>query len=225
MSSFFNPDSAVMQWITKIVYSVWLNLLWLICCIPIVTAGASTTALYYVTLKMVRNEEGNITKTFFRAFRENFKQSTKTWLVLLAVGIVLAVDGYTLYHLRFENAFWTIITAVFIVVLVAYAIILMYIFPLMARFQNTTLAMVRNSVMIGVRYLVCTALMACVYFVMTLVVVRFFTPAIIFGEGLCALLCSCLLSNIMKALEEAASDDKTAAFEEPEENMTTPQSL
>ena len=54
MHNFFNPDNAVMQFITKVVYSVYLNILWFICCIPIVTAGASTTALFYVTLKMVK---------------------------------------------------------------------------------------------------------------------------------------------------------------------------
>ena len=62
MNSLLNPDNPVMQFITKIVYSVYLNILWFMCCIPVVTAGAATTALYYVTLKMAKNEEGGITK-------------------------------------------------------------------------------------------------------------------------------------------------------------------
>lgn len=63
-----------MMFITKIVYSAYLNILWFICCLPIFTAGASTTALFYVSLKVAKNEEGNITRSFFRAFKENFKK-------------------------------------------------------------------------------------------------------------------------------------------------------
>ena len=201
MNSFINPDNPVMQFITKIVTSVYLNILWFICCIPIFTIGASTTALFYVTEKMAKNEEGNVTSAFFRSFRENFRQGTVIWLILLAVGIVLGVDGYVLWHMKFENVFWTLCSAVFLVVLAAYAVILMYIFPLLARFDNTTPAMFKNAIMIGMRFLLCTVLMAVIYFVMAFVIINIFTPAVIFGMGLCAFLCSCLLSNILLMCE------------------------
>ena len=145
MHNILNPEGPVMSFITKITYSAYLNLLWLICCLPIVTAGASTTALFYVTLKVAKNEEGSLTKSFFHSFRENFRQATKIWLFLLAAGIVFAFDGYVFSHMRFENTLWTIGAAVFLVALAAYAIILMYIFPLLARFDNTTFAMFKNS--------------------------------------------------------------------------------
>lgn len=202
MNSLLNPDNPVMQTITKIVQSVYLNILWFICCLPVFTAGASTTALFYVTLKMAKNEEGNITRAFFHSFQENFRQATKIWLILLGIGILMAFDGYVFYHMRFENVFWAVGTAFFIVALIAYAIVLMYIFPLLARFNNTVKAMFKNSIMIGMRFLLCTFLMAVIYFVMAFVVINIFTPAIIFGEGLCALLCSYLLSNILLMCEE-----------------------
>lgn len=213
MNQLFNPDNPLMRFITKLTYSVYLNILWFLCCLPVVTAGASTTALFYVTLKMARNEEGNITKEFFRAFRRNLKQATGVWLVLCALGAVLAFDGYVFYHMRFENVFWTLCTAVFCVAAAAYAIVLMYIFPLLARFDNTVGAMFKNALFIGVRFLFCTALMAVIYFVMLLVIVRFFTPAVIFGEGLCALLCSYLLSNILQLCQEKTEDHADAASE------------
>lgn len=206
MRNIFDPESPLMTFITKITYSAYLNLLWFLCCLPIVTAGASTTALFYVTLKMAKNEEGNLTKAFFSSFRANFRQATVIWLILMAVGIVLGVDGYVLYHVRFSNAFWTVITAIFFVAAAAYAIVLMYIFPLLARFQNSTAAMFRNAIMIGMRFLLCTALMAVIYFVMILVIVRFFTPAIVFGEGLCAFLCSYPLSNILILCEKKTDE-------------------
>ncbi len=209
MSEFFNPDNPIMRFITKIANSVYLNILWLICSLPVVTIGASTTSLFYVTLKMAKNEEGNLTAAFFRSFKENFRQATKIWLILLAAGMVFALDGYIFYHMRFENALWTIGTAIFLVALAAYAIILMYIFPLLARFDNTIGAMFKNSIFIGMRFLLCTALMAVIYFVMLFVIIHIFTPAVIFGEGLCALLCSYLLSNILLMCQEQEEDTDT----------------
>ena len=206
MNHLFNLDGPVLQFINKIVYSVYLNILWFICCIPVITIGASTTALFYVTLKISKNEEGSITKAFFHSFKENLRQGTVIWLILLAFGIILGIDGYVLYHMRFENVFWTLCTAVFCVAAAAYAIILMYIFPLLARFDNTIVAMFKNALFIGVRFLFCTVLMSAIYFVMLLTVVRIFTPAVIFGEGLCALLCSCLLSNILNLCQEKTED-------------------
>ncbi len=215
MRNLFNLDGPVLQFINKIVYSVYLNILWFICCIPIVTIGASTTALFYVTLKIAKNEEGSLTKAFFHSFKENLRQGTAIWLILLVVGVVLGIDGYVLYHMRFENVFWTLCTAVFFVAAAAYAVILMYIFPLLARFDNTIGAMFKNSLLIGARFLFCTLLMAVVYFVMLLVIVRIFTPAVIFGEGLCALLCSYLLSNIL-ALCQTKSEEHADAAAEPQ---------
>ncbi len=226
MRNIFHPEGPLMTVLTKIAYSAYLNILWFICCLPVFTAGASTTALFYVTLKLAKNEEGNLTRSFFRSFRENFRQGTIIWLILLAFGILLGADGYILYHMHFSNAFWTIITAVFIVVLIAYAIILMYIFPLLARFRNTTAAMFKNSIMIGMRFLLCTAFMAAIYFLMALVIVRFFTPAIIFGEGLCALLCSYLLSNILLLCQEQGGAGSPADTEETREDTEgTPEDI
>ena len=220
MNSLLNPEGKVMIFFTRIAYSAYLNVLWFFCCLPIVTAGASTTALFYVTLKMAKDEEGNVTKSFFRDFRQNFKKATVIWLILLALGIVLALDGYIFYHMRFENAFWAVGTAVFLVALAAYAIVMMYIFPLLARFENTVKAMFLNSIMLGMRFLLCTVAMAVIYFVMAFVIINVFTPIIIFGEGLCALLCSHLLSNIMLMCEEKAQkpegDDMSADEEIPD---------
>ena len=206
MSNLLSLDGPVMQLINKVVYSVYLNILWFICCIPIVTVGASTTALFYVTLKIARNEEGNITKAFFHSFRKNLKQGTLIWLILLVFGIILGIDGYVVYHMRFENVFWSICTAFLIVATVAYAVVLMYIFLLLARFDNTTGAMFKNALFMGIRFLLCTIVMAVIYFLMLLIVVRFFTPAVIFGEGLCALLCSYLLSNILLLCQEKTEE-------------------
>ena len=73
---FFDMDSPLMQGLGKMADLLWLNVLTLICCIPIVTIGASFTAMNYMALKMARNEECYITRGFFKSFRENLKQAT-----------------------------------------------------------------------------------------------------------------------------------------------------
>ena len=202
---FFSYESPFSQVLVKLCYGCYLNLLWFICSIPIVTLGASTTALYYVTLKIARDEEEtSVSRMFFRAFRENFRQSTVLWLILLAIGAFLAGDGYILYHLRASSAgtvavMWTLILALVIAAAVLYTIILIYVFPLVASVSNTNLAMVKNSFFIGTRYLFCTILVFAIHFAMFFVVVAFFTPLIIFGEGLCAMVSSYLLSGVIRA--------------------------
>ena len=204
MHNLLNPDNRVMRLITKIADSVFLNLLWFVFSLPIVTAGAATTALFDVTLHMVNDDEGGIFRDFRKSFRSNLRSATKTWLILLAIGAVLSVDGYVLWHMHFSNAFWTIVTALYFVAAAAYLIILMYVFPLMANFENTPLNMIKNAFMIGMRFLICTALQAGVYFLMILTAVRFFTPILMFGEGLCALLCSYLMNQIIRQLRDRA---------------------
>jgi uncharacterized membrane protein YesL len=201
MQSLFSTDNKIFQFINRLFYSAWLNILWLICCIPIVTIGASTTALYYVSLKMAANEEGNITAQFFYSFRENIKKATGIWMILLVVGIILGADGYVLYRIHFDNILWTICSAFLIGASILYLLILLNIFPLLARFDNTIKAMFKNAFIIGVRYLFCTIMMAVVYFAIYYIIINLFTPFIVFGQGLGALICSWLISPILKKLE------------------------
>lgn len=92
LSGLFNYDNPVWRFIGKFGDLILLNILFVICSIPIFTIGASTTAVYYVTLKLARNDDGYTIRSFFKSFKENFKQSTIIWLILLVVGIILGID-------------------------------------------------------------------------------------------------------------------------------------
>lgn len=202
---FFSYDSAFSQLLLKICWACYLNLLWFVCCIPVFTAGASTTALYYTTLKIARGEDVPVGRTFFRAFRENFRQGTVLWLILLAAGALLGGDAYVVYHLRASSAgaaavFWTLILAVLIAAAIVYVIVLMYVFPLTASVTNTNWAMLKNSFFVGVRYLFCTILVFAIHFAVFFISVAFFFPLVIFGEGLVALLSSYLLKRVIAAV-------------------------
>lgn len=92
MGNIFNSDSGFSKFMNRIADLFILNILWIFCSIPIITIGATITALYSVNLKFIDNEEGNLIKTFFKSFKENFKKSTIIWLIILAVSIILGVN-------------------------------------------------------------------------------------------------------------------------------------
>ena len=209
---FFSYESKFSQLLLKLCYACYLNLLWFVCSIPIFTVGASTAALYYVSLKIVRGEDTYVGPMFFRAFRENFRQATVLWLILLAVGLFLGGDGYILYHLR-QTAegpiavMWTLILAVVIAAVVMYVIVLLYTFPLVASVKNTNAAMLKNAFLIGTHYLFATILVFAVHFAMFFVVVAWFTPLIVFGEGLCALISAWLLNRVLLSVSYVPEEE------------------
>lgn len=208
---FFSYESKFSQLLLKLCYACCLNLLWFVCSLPIFTIGASTTALYYASLKVVRDEESHVGAHFFRAFRENFRQATVIWLILLGVGLFLGGDVYVLYHLR-QTAegnlavLWTLILAVVIAASLVYVIVLLYVFPLIASVENTNLAMLKNAFLIGTHYLFASILVFAVHFAMFFVVVAWFTPLLVFGEGLCALISAWLLNSILISVSGTPED-------------------
>ena len=200
----FSYDSKFSQIMLKLCYGCYLNLLWMVCSLPVFTAGAATAALYDVTLRLAREEEPPLTARFFKAFRENFRQATILWLILLGIGALLGADGYILYHLYKSTAgmvsvICTLGLALIIVAAIAYVILLIYVFPLVASVKNTNFAMLKNALLIGIHYLFCTILVFAIHFAMFFAVVAVFTPLIVFGEGLCALLSSYLLGKVIRA--------------------------
>jgi len=85
---FLSIDSPIMRFLGKIADLMIVNVLTIICSIPIFTIGPALTAAHYVCLKIVRKEEGYVIKNYFKAFKENFKQATVIWLILLAIIII-----------------------------------------------------------------------------------------------------------------------------------------
>ena len=199
---FFSYESKFSQLLLKLCYACYLNLLWFVCSIPIFTIGAATTALNYAYLKIVRDEDSHVGAMFFRSFRQNFKQATVLWLIMLGVGLFLAGDGYVVYHLRQNSTgtpavIWTLVLAVLIAAAVVFVIVLEFLFPLLASVENDNLSMLKNAFLIGTHYLFATILIFAVHFAMFFVVVAWFTPLIVFGEGLCTLISAWLLDRIL----------------------------
>lgn len=156
----FDFDNKVWRFIGKFFDIIILNLLWIICSIPIITIGAATTAVYYVTLKLARDEEGSIVKGFFTSFKENFKQSTIIWIIMLVVGIPLGMDLYFFVLMRETfTQFQIWLTALVIVFVFIYLCVLIYVFPLQAKFYNPIRKTIGNCFWMLVRYFPYTVLL------------------------------------------------------------------
>ena len=147
MGAIFNLDNPVWNFMSKVADLIILNLLAIVCSIPIVTIGASWTAMYFVTIRMVRKEESYIIKDFFRSFRENFKQATVIWLLALAAIGIFAGD-VVIYRMIPEQIPKALMIAVLIL---AYLVLgtIIYVFPLLARFHNTIKGTIKNGFLIS----------------------------------------------------------------------------
>ena len=92
MKWFFNMDNPVMRTLSMLADIVILNLLTLLCSLPIVTAGAAFTALNDACIRLVRMEDGELGRDYFRAFKANFKNGTLAWLLFLVCAVLLYLD-------------------------------------------------------------------------------------------------------------------------------------
>lgn len=153
----FNIDSPIMRFLTKLADLILLNILFLICCIPIVTIGASSAALYTVTLKAVNDEESYIVRSFFHAFKQNFKIGTLSWLIVLVFGIIFAVDFRILPVL--PETMNKILRIFLLALFIFYGMFVIYLFPYIAQFENTLKDTLKNTVILSIAHLPYTLLL------------------------------------------------------------------
>ena len=161
MKKILNLDSSFMIFLSNLTDIVILNVLCLICSIPIVTIGPSLTAMHYVTLKMARDEEIYVIKYFFKAWKDNFKKSVIIWIAYLIITVIFFFDYKILtVNGNDENKVFIIIIGVTYLFL---SIAAMYVFPLLARFENTLVKTVKNAIFMSILHIFKTIIMAIIY--------------------------------------------------------------
>lgn len=155
----FNINSGFFKFINRLLDVLFINLLWIICSLPIVTIGASTCAAFSITLKMVDDEEGYIGKTFFKAFKQNFKQGTLMWLITAPCVYIL----YLLWQMVIKSEDINAIVIIGVILLTAIAIsINLYSYPLIARYENSLKKIIKNSFGICVQFFIKTLILIAV---------------------------------------------------------------
>lgn len=208
MGSLFNLENPFWNFMGKIADLIILNVLVIICSLPIFTIGASWTALYFVTIRMVRNEEGYLLKDFFRSFKENFKQATIIWLIVLAAAAIVLGDIWICNMMSGQ------IPTFVIVVVIALGFLLLgtvlYVFPLLSRFENTTKNTIKNAFVlsiINVPYTLVFIILVGIPSVLAVFVVELLPIVVMMGVSLPAFLMSFLLVHIFRKLESAQADE------------------
>lgn len=183
MNGFFNPDNKLWSTLSAAVDAVLLNLMWLISCIPLFTVGAATTAFYYTTHKVIRNQQSGIWKEYWSSFRSNFKQATKLWLLFFVIFLVFYFDIRICTAYIKTGAFVGML-AYFFIALAAMALVwFMYVFAYLARFENGCKATLKNAAIMAIAnlprsFVVLLILAATIYVCWFLMLFTWFVPAI-----------------------------------------------
>lgn len=213
MGKIFDMDSPFMRFLNRVADLLILNILVMICCIPIITVGAAFTAMHYVLLKIVRNEEGYLFKGFLKSFVRNFKQATLAWLLMLVVIVVYAGDSIIFNYsgVSFPKALVIAVVAVGIIALM----IAVYIFPLLARFENTIRNTIKNAAILAFANLPKTVCM--VFFYALPLIIGYFSAysylfIFMFGISLPAYGAAWLYSGIFKRFEPETEEISDADF-------------
>lgn len=221
MNRLFDIDSPIIAFLSRVADLIWLNLLTLICCIPVVTAGAALTALHYVTVKMVRNEEGYLTKSYFKSFKENFLQATALWILLVLILAVAAGDFYFISMM--DSGVASVLRIALGAVFFFFLCSALYWFPLLSRFENSLKNTIKNSCLVGILSFPKTIGILLIYgvfgFVYAAFALRLMPLILMAGISLPVYIASYLYSGIFKRIEPAEEDDEINADAESSQSV------
>lgn len=215
--NFFEEGSLFMRFLNKMTDLLILNIITMLMCIPVITAGAALTAMHYVLLKMVRGEEGYIIKSFFRSFKREFRQATVLWILYVALAalmvsnLVLILEGGGSYPIWLPSS---ILVVAFLEIM-----FMIYTFAMLSRFDNTIYHTIVNAVTLTFAELPRSVEMA----VITLVpLIAFFRVTVLlpflllFGLSVPGYACAMIYDPIFKKIEKQIWEEENS--EDPEES-------
>ena len=208
MHNLFHYENPFIQFLVRVGDLMILNLLFLVCALPVVTLGASLTALHRVTQNMLFEQEEPLIKSFFRAFRQNFKQSTLVWLAELVIIVSLACD-VLLVMAYFDGSLARTMYILVAVLAILVAGVFSYLMPLIARYENGMRQQVNNAVVLAIIKLPKTVLLMLLNLlpvILLLISVPVFVQTLIFwvviGFAFVSFIESSILKPVFQELEK-----------------------
>ncbi len=194
-------ESRIHSVLTAIIDIIYAGLLWLVCSLPVITVGASSSALYYVTVKCIRRERGRIGPNFFHAFRSNFKTATLVWLCYILYFLVCAADGYAVQAMGAGNLFEMSAKLLFLPGILT----LPWIFAYISRYENTVGRSLKFAVVLSIRHFGSTLLLVAEFAAFALLI--YLLPQLLpLLPGVFCLLQSFRIEPVLKELMPAAED-------------------
>lgn len=221
MNDIFNPENPVMDFLRKISNLIILNVVFIISCIPVVTIGASITALYSVSFQIAKDEDPYIWKTYWKTFRQNFRQSTLIWLTCIPVIALLVLDFMFLQSQ--SSSFASYVQMALWGVTFLFLSIVHYIFPGVAHFICTIGQAWKNALFMCLAHLPYTVVFLlvdglgvflCIHSVHTLGLV--FMLMLICGFACIALMKSFVFLRIFRIYDPKEEPDQAEEAEETE---------
>ena len=208
MHNLFHYENPFIQFLVRVGDLMILNALFILCSLPVVTLGASLTALHRVTQNMLFEQEEPLLKAFFRAFRQNFRQSTLAWLVELVVIVSLVCDVLLVmayFDGGLAKAMYILVAVLAILVVGVFS----YLMPLIARYENGMRQQVYNAVVLAIIKLPKTVLLMLLNLlpvILLLISVPVFVQTLIFwviiGFAFVSFLTSSILKPVFQQLEK-----------------------
>ncbi len=193
MSRFFSSDNPVFGALDQLVDLAWVSILWLIFSLPVVTAGASTTALYYTVTKVIRHHRGYIWREFWGSFKSNFKQSTIIWILYVILMIIFCIDIKVMGTIGGTVA--NTLQYTFLIGMVMVTAILFYALAYTARFIQDVKHILFNSGLMALRHLPKTLLLLIVA-ALAVLSIYLMGIAFILAPAIAAILDSVILESI-----------------------------
>ena len=214
MSKLFNPDNPVITFLGRITDIMILNILTLLLCVPIVTAGPAITACYYCCLKIRRDEDSGILKMYFGSFKQNFKQSAILFFIVLAIIMIPTYMLYVVQNLYVDTA-PTIMRVLLAAAILLAAFLTTMVFPVQSRFTNSVLNTLKTSMLLAFSNPFRTLLILVVTvapFYLTWNFMVLFPILLLFGISLPSFIAVLLYNKAFLKMEKAANE----AFGVPE---------
>ncbi len=135
MNKIFDQNSPFWKAMGRIFDVFVLNILWLLCCIPLFTIGPATTALFYSMFGIIRGDGGYVSRDFFKSFKQNFKQGLQLGIPLTLLGLFLSADMYLSYHAG--RGIYSFFLFFFLVIFLLWIAVTLYVFPILSKFERT----------------------------------------------------------------------------------------
>lgn len=198
MSNFFNMENPFFTTLSKICDILFISVVYVLLCIPIITIGPASTALYYSTVKVIRKERGYLYREFFKSFRTNFKRGAIIGVIFTILSAVLVFD--ILYAWGMVDVDYTK-GSIFLGVFLAFSLLVLsfsiYAFPILSRFEMTVKQLVKASIYMSMRHFHFTILMDAV--IVASIVAFLYIPMLLFIlPGAATFLISLLMERIFK---------------------------
>ena len=213
----FEEGSPVQRFLNKMADLLILNIITMLMCLPIITAGAALTAMHYVLLKMVRGEEGYILKSFFRSFKREFRQATVLWILyvalaaLMASNLVLVLQGSGRYPIWLPSSI--------VVVAVLELMFMIYTFAMLSRFDDTIYHTLLNAVTLTFAELPRSLEMAVITLVPLIAFLRvsiLLPVLVLFGLSVPGYACAMIYDPVFRKIEKQIWEEENAEDTEEE---------